>query len=117
MVDLKKYPFVFERLKKRVLQIADEVSYEHSEENPLIQVLKDDSDEVIASKLKLIAIRFNCYINSWVTFYEGAAEVYEASVYDEDIDETWELISGKTEAEAVIIGFKWLADKGYFIKK
>ena len=108
---------LFERLKKRVLQIADEVSYEYSEDHPLIQISQDDPDEIIATKLKLIAVRFNCSIISWVNFYEGAAEVYEASVYDEDLDDTWELIPGKTEAQAVIIGFKWLADKGYFVKK
>jgi len=99
----------FERIKLRVLQIAGEVSD--------IEVSRAEPNEITAGKLKLIAIKYNCYMNSWVTFYECVAQVYEASVYNEDIDDTWELISGKTEAEAIIIGFKWLADKGYFVKK
>ena len=56
--------------------------------------LQDEDTE----KLKIEAGALNYYIRSW--FYrneEFVAEVYRADIYDEDIDETWELLTGKTE--------------------
>jgi len=99
---------------KRVRQIADEIDAGYIDE------YKEMPVEVLAFRLKLLASEHNCYIKSWV--YQdkelpGIAECYCAADYEEEDEDTWELFTQETEAEAIIASFKWLADRGYFIKE
>jgi hypothetical protein len=77
----------------------------------------DDNLDTLAFRLKALVSPYNCFISSWVnTDCEGThccAECYNAEDYIEDEDDTWDLIIDESEPMAVIIAFKWLADRGY----
>ncbi len=101
------------RLIKRVRQIAMELDSE------FVNDYMDQSLDVLAFRLKSIAIHYNCYIQSWTGAdcegVHGFTECYNAADYIEEEDDTWELISSDNEPLAVVTAFKWLADRGYLI--
>jgi len=68
----------------------------------------------IAEKVKIFADKHNCVIQSWVRNNEAFAECYNAEKYDEEVNNTYGLISAPSEAEAVIIAFLWLYERDYF---
>jgi hypothetical protein len=100
---------LIERMLKRVRQIAGEVSNEESPEYYL-----QCSSLVLAFELKRIAIKYNCYIQSWVTFNDACAEGYNADTRDDEDASTYCLIAAPTEPEAVVVAFLWLADRQNF---
>lgn len=60
-------------------------------------------------------MQYNCFIISWVLAqHRSCSECYCASDYDDDSFELFEETSPNSEAEVVIVSFKWLADRGYF---
>jgi hypothetical protein len=100
---------------KRVVQIASEINPEY-----IKYELLDLSLDELAFRLKLIADKYNCYINSWVggnpaDKNRGIAECYMAGDYVEEDEDTWELITAESEPMAIVASFKWLADRGYFV--
>ena len=106
-------PENIQAITKRVRQIANEIDSEY------INEYSDMSLEVLAFRLKLLAYNFNCYIQSWISgapedVNKGVVECYNAEDYNEENEDTWELITAPTEPEAIIVAFKWLADKQYF---
>jgi len=100
-----------DRIEKRVRQVAIEVSSVAT-----ISTIEGTSKQKLSFILKQIAIDYNCYIKSWVTFGEAHAECYNAKSYNEDNDNTYGLISAVTEENAIIAAFMWLSDRQNFNK-
>lgn len=73
------------------------------------------NDLQLARECKRAAIKYNCFIQSWLsTPTEGCSECYNAATRDEEDDSTYGLIAAPTEAQAVIVAFMWLSDRGNF---
>jgi hypothetical protein len=96
------------RLIKRVRQIATEIDSE------FIGEYKEMPLDTLAFRLKVVAGDYNCYIHSWISDSgDAVAEVYNASDYIEEDENTWELCTSQYEPAAICIAFKWLADRQY----
>jgi hypothetical protein len=97
------------KLIKRVRQIVAELDKE------FIGEYKEMPLDTLAFRLKVVASNYNCYIHSWISGSgDAVAEVYNATDYIEEDENTWELCSSRFEPTAICIAFKWLADKQYF---
>jgi hypothetical protein len=96
-------------LIKRVRQIAAEI------DSDFVGEYKEMSLDSFAFRLKQLAINYNCYINSWLSGNgDAVAEAYCAEDYEEEDEDTWELLSSSQEPIAICMAFKWLSDKQYF---
>ena len=103
-------PTITQEIIERVRQIANEIDAGYTDE------YYDMPLEVLAFRLKLLAAKKDCYIGSWVYYPDAAAKCYSYGEYFEGDEDTWVEINADSEPEAIIIAFKWLADKQYFTK-
>ncbi len=102
---------ISKRIEKRVRQILGEIGEEESGYYNIITTL------MLSVECKAIAIKYNCYIQSWMTIDDGVAECYNASTKNKEDPETYGLISAPTETQAIIVAFMWLSDRQNFVSE
>ena len=96
------------KIEKRVRQILGEIGKKEPGYYDII------TTHTLSVECKAIAIKYNCYIQSWMTIDDGAAECYNANTRDDEDPETYGLISAPTETQAIIVAFMWLSDRQNF---
>ncbi len=101
---------------KRVRQIAQEIDVDYIGEYDVMRL------DTLAFRLKLLAINYSCYMQTETTIESmetldtiGVVECGTTLEYNEEDEETWEKVQAWSEPIAIIVAFKWLADRGYFI--